>query len=408
MAEQRPLPVRPRPLPDETLLSWAVRLARSNALEFQQLLSLALHGKRHSLMECDIDLYARPELVQGLAKLSNRSEADIEAQTLRELLTNTTVRDFGGSIPRQWVTFQVAKNRRPTKNWTTLCVLCLRADPIPYFRRAWRLAFTTTCPIHRVRLIDCCPHCTEPFNYQCFDLGEPHFDHIVPVCVCGSCGRDARETYGEAAECSPRVAKYERALYRTLCRGKCRERVHGWIYAGALFEVLNQLIGRCRNSRRIRCLRDEGLDRGAIFPLEREDVPKGSFHTWTLDARYRAMCGVAELLAGWPGHFVDCARHYGVTSYDLRGDEELPYWFDSVVLEHFYRKWWSPSLEEALTVRALVKASGETETYYNVRRWLGLFYQKSEYVMKWVEQGRSEQLRLPMRRIDCFGLWRDC
>ena len=408
MAFLQRLPRPIKPLPDETRLSWAVRLARSNALKFQTLLTLAVDSRRHSLMECDLDRFARDELVSGLAILSGRSKQEIVAQSLSGVLANLSIREFDARHPQRWLLLPVAISRRPTKPWTGLCLDCLRSDPIPYFRNAWRLAFVTTCHIHLVRLIDRCPSCAAPLNFHCLDLAKSHFDTVMPVSYCGECGLDARESAMASRSCDSYASKYERSLYRSARFGKCLIAGAGWTYAGALFEVMHHIIARSRNSMRILYMQDELTGSRNLAPLNPRSIPQGFFHTWTIDARHDAICAFANLMRNWPRTLIAKGIQYGMTSYDARGDEtRLPLWFDRILTDNFYRKWWSPSEAEEASVRRLIRAAGEPETDNNVRRWLGMFFEKNKSTMRIVDADRPEQLRLKMRRINCFNKWTD-
>jgi hypothetical protein len=61
------------------------------------------------------------------------------------------------------------------------CAGCLAGD-VPYYRRSWRLACVTLCPLHRTALDDSCPHCSS----------RVRFDELPPsqrgLGVCQNCG----------------------------------------------------------------------------------------------------------------------------------------------------------------------------------------------------------------------------
>ena len=116
----------------------------------------------------------------------------------------------------------------------------------------------------------------------------------------------------------------------------------------------------------------------------------------------------ANLMRNWPRTFIATGIRYGMTSYDARGDEtRLPHWFDQILVDNFYRKWWSPSEAEEASVRRLIRQAGEPESDNNVRRWRGMFFEKNKSTMRIVEADRPEQLRLKMQRINCFNRWTD-
>lgn len=65
------------------------------------------------------------------------------------------------------------------------CRACLNQDPIPYFRRLWRLGCAYLCPIHGEVLRDRCPRCHAPI-----DLSQDGLRGIRRVRMCGRCGGD--------------------------------------------------------------------------------------------------------------------------------------------------------------------------------------------------------------------------
>lgn len=53
------------------------------------------------------------------------------------------------------------------------CPKCLAADPEPYFRKRWRVAFYTWCTIHDTMLHERCPQCGAPVIFQRREMGRP-------------------------------------------------------------------------------------------------------------------------------------------------------------------------------------------------------------------------------------------
>ncbi len=71
------------------------------------------------------------------------------------------------------------------------CPACLTADSIPYFRKAWRLAIFTYCPLHRITLHDACPACGEPIAYHRHDFGRD-VGNATEIHECYACRFDLR------------------------------------------------------------------------------------------------------------------------------------------------------------------------------------------------------------------------
>ena len=129
-------------------------------------------------------------------------------------------------------------------------------------------------------------------------------------------------------------------LYRSARFGKCVIAGKFWTYAGALFDVMHHVIARSRNSMRILYMQDELTGNRNLAPLNPRSIPRGFFHTWSVDARHDAIYAFANLMRNWPCTFITKGIQYGMTSYDARGDEtRLPLWFDRILIDNFYRKW---------------------------------------------------------------------
>lgn len=71
------------------------------------------------------------------------------------------------------------------------CPECLATDPIPYFRKHWRLAMFTFCPRHNVQLYEACPGCGGPVMYYRRDFGKELVE-AGAICACSVCGFDFR------------------------------------------------------------------------------------------------------------------------------------------------------------------------------------------------------------------------
>ena len=146
MTVTRLLPVAPRPLPGEAVLSWVRRVAARYDLTASELVALLRTGAGSvfvSRVAC-LNWQADAELEALLA-----SAARLDAARIRGLRAVSV----DGQEPTAW--------RRYTLAW---CPECLCDDLVrngEVFERAiWRLGCCVVCPTHRTRLIQTCPACT--------------------------------------------------------------------------------------------------------------------------------------------------------------------------------------------------------------------------------------------------------
>lgn len=161
---------RPRPLPDELLSSWLVRIAWRNAEKLHAFMSTNW-GVRHHFWERDIDHAADIRLLHLLAS---------KTHTQRSVVLATVLADYEGTLfeyhhvhgPINWI-LPIAKIGRKRYGFgQQYCPACLAEDAEPYFRRAWRLSFHVACPAHGLRIEDCCPSCQSPISFHEGDYGR--------------------------------------------------------------------------------------------------------------------------------------------------------------------------------------------------------------------------------------------
>lgn len=163
-------PAHPKPLPDELLSSWIVRVAEANAIKLQTL-SWMLFGDGLSPWNRDIDRNAPQWLIDALCEHTGSSDWEVFRMTLVT---------YGGRLyPRRqafgqlrWILPIRSYGMRHRAFGQQFCPECLTKDVIPYFRKQWRVACYTYCPEHHVDLWDACPGCGLPIVVFRGDLAE--------------------------------------------------------------------------------------------------------------------------------------------------------------------------------------------------------------------------------------------
>lgn len=196
MAHGRIWPAHPKPLPDELLSSWIVRVARANGIKLQTLCWM-LFGNARSPWNRDIDRSAPIWLLKTMCEHTGTNYWDIYHTTLatyRTLLYPNRRRS--GQL--RWIL--PVRTHAMTRNGygQQFCPRCLEEDQIPYFRKAWRVALVTFCPKHQVMLHDACPSCGVPLVFHRSDFGVEQ-EKPKPIFSCYNCGFDFRATSTVAA-----------------------------------------------------------------------------------------------------------------------------------------------------------------------------------------------------------------
>src|SRR2546425_945009 len=153
-----------KPQTDELLPSWLTRLSLTHGLQPRTFGSILWPAK--AIWTSDIDRRATPEMLSRLAQNTATSPRQVLATTLRAY-EGRLWEEGGLSRSRHWLLLGTIQGQRRAQPGLQYCPQCLRADATPYFRRCWRLGFVTVCTDHHRRLLDRCPACREPVNFQC-------------------------------------------------------------------------------------------------------------------------------------------------------------------------------------------------------------------------------------------------
>lgn len=170
---ETPLLVRPRPYPDESWLGYYLRLSNANGAPFMTWIASVLAEARNTEVHSAVSEWIKPDAPARLAPLLGVSTDRLNAIALtRSQEANARRTKF--SLGKLGLDRKNLRLERPQ-----VCPLCLQKRH--YAHRAWDLAPVTTCPEHRVHLVDACPQCNAPLRWaraklkhcQCgFDLSR--------------------------------------------------------------------------------------------------------------------------------------------------------------------------------------------------------------------------------------------
>ncbi|WP_083916905.1 TniQ family protein [Thioalkalivibrio sp. ALJ24] len=323
-------PAHPKPLPDELVSSWIVRLARANHLPLHTFCHLEWPGK--AIWNRDIDKSADVDLLAGLATRTATPFHRVSETTLKDHIGRIHER-FNALGNTPWVMPVGVYHRVRMNRGLGYCPSCLREDDIPYFRRQWRLAFHVTCPEHGAHLRDECPVCRSPVLFHRVRSVD------APLSVCGGCGFDLRQAESAAWLGGEMIIRRARDLQVRLADAQ-RE---GWIEITGLgvipsiafFAGMRALlvhVGIARRLGRFRgALRDE---LGLRTQVDTSQAPIKRFERLNARQRIEAMACVQWMLEGWPERLWDIARQSGVRASDLLRDfERPPFWYEQAVRE---------------------------------------------------------------------------
>lgn len=206
-------PIRYKPLPDELLSCWLVRLAHGHGLKVQTFCNL-IFGNRNQVWNRDIDRLAPMWLVDELSRRTGTPLIDAWGTTLRTY-EGVLYRQFRSVGTLHWVLPLKMYHRKRNGFGLQFCPVCLASDAVPYFRKEWRVAFVTVCRRHGNMLLDRCPVCGTAVAVHRLDMATSKAIEDLPLSYCFECGFDLRASSVEMPE------KYDKAastLLRALCQ----------------------------------------------------------------------------------------------------------------------------------------------------------------------------------------------
>lgn len=190
------LPAHPKPYFDELLSSWLIRLAHTNGLKVQTFCHLLFPN--FEIWNRDIDRHAPDFVIETLAEKTGSTAEQIHATTLNffqgKLFDNNKL-----SAQLSWISSLKAHHRKRQHHGIAFCPQCLADDETAYFRKSWRIAMHTFCPIHQIMLHDCCPQCGTYIAFHRQELGKPHIHTFTELKYCWQCEFDLSQSLKETA-----------------------------------------------------------------------------------------------------------------------------------------------------------------------------------------------------------------
>lgn len=169
---------RPRPMEDESLSSWRQRSGMENGFRIYP-------RKRGEPWRTDPDKVSA-ETARWLATTHSISAAEVSQLELGD----SHVRGPQGPV-HQWMV-PLRYTKAVFDFGPVACSDCLSADPVPYFRLAWRYAFVTSCPVHDIQMLDRCEGCSGLLWPSTAAMPRLYALRAANLHECARCGFDIR------------------------------------------------------------------------------------------------------------------------------------------------------------------------------------------------------------------------
>lgn len=342
-------PVHLKPQEDELLSSWLARLALAHG---QTVGSFTYRvWPRRNLVARDVDLWNDPDMFKTLATKTATPPDRVFAATL------ASYEGWLFNKPRQchlpWMLPRYLNIRPHRPFGLQFCPWCLASDKEPYFRRHWRLAFFTLCPIHQTLLLERCQSCGMAVCYERQTTAEPGTRWLLTQCY--RCRTDLRKFAAPRYRTRVDSTELEFAvlLLAALQQGWVALSQNEVIYSQLFFTGLHQIIRRLTYGCMAQPLK-AALYRSFAIDLPIDYLPAKSviFERLNILQRRTLLQALDRLLRNWPDSFIEFCQANNLASHFLIGDQKkhLPFWYLRVIGEHLTKGAHKVSDEEIISI----------------------------------------------------------
>lgn len=351
---------------------WFMRTAHRNYIKSQRLADLLL-GYKNPFWARDQDSNVSEEIVQGLSELTGKSTNKIHSLTLRAYEGGFFLKHnpFGKT---RWILPLGVQHRTRKGFGLQFCHQCLATDPVPYFRRKWRIAFMTVCPIHAVSLQDCCGHCQAPVIFHRIEQGTKEKIDQESSRYCHACGGDLAESRPEKKmEFSNAELKYFLSFGAAIDNGYFTINGRVFHYAHLYFDVIHRLCNLLFSSKGERLLNIacEAFDSLDLDEARGRTKKAMEFELRRIVERHNILRVVYWLLDEWPDRYIQCCEESRICRYYMLNDCGDTFWFSSVVYGRLKGYMYFPNLVEAESAYRYMIKHGISLTKVNLRDLIG-------------------------------------
>ncbi|WP_071605110.1 TniQ family protein [Anaeroarcus burkinensis] len=339
-------PLHLPPQDNELLSSWLFRLSRTFDLKVQTFSHCSFPN--YQLWNRDIDKNAPDGLLRILSDNTGLPFSTVKNTTLATYEGYLFSEPLSAGLSRWFLPLGIYHRTRKRLG-LQFCPQCFTEDPIPYYRRSWRIITSTLCPRHKIQLNDCCPNCKAPVVFFRIDYINRYSPTELDLTTCFNCGFDLRNA-PSIPICNQSLLRFSSKLTRAQENGYVlvgKDLVYSVSYFLVIYQLLKLLLLdkysiRLRNyvENKTKCYLNKEIISGN---------PRVNF--LSLYQRQHGLFLISWLLKDWPINFLRSVTESGMTRSRLLKDMlSVPYWFDTVLSTHTNKKAYTPSSDEIQAV----------------------------------------------------------
>jgi TniQ protein len=343
--------------------------------------SLYFPERQNIIWKRDIDLTANDEFLEVLSYKSGLPSKD---------LLNLTLRSYDSFLAESISTVAANHLIQPLGNYgrmTTMfglrfCPLCLRDDKIPFFRKTWRLTFSTACIKHRCFLLDRCQKCNSSVS-----IFRRFYDNGFPQCY--KCGAKYKNATPELIPTDSRGLKTIEQLNNILDSGVFPF-ANRYTYSFVFFEMLYKVIKLVCFWKKDKAFFDQREN--IIYNKLMINEPIHRYLTdYPLKVQHVLFSGGMNLFDGLPGNLVSFLADNNMRMSDLLHDlKYVPFWFLEIA-ERFNFGERRVTIEEVKSVIEYLRAKNKRVHKQRVADILGVvldFKKRPDVSKLFIKAGR--------------------
>ncbi|MET3115824.1 hypothetical protein AAKU64_000027 [Undibacterium sp. GrIS 1.8] len=368
--------MRPKPLEDELLSSWIVRIAWENVEKLESM-SSKLWGTHSQVWSKDVDRFAGRSVIDLVAEKCGVSIARANQTSLRTY-EGILYETHGNRGAARWIMPIGSKSRKRSLFGLQCCPHCLKEDIEPYYRRNWRLAFVTICSKHRTLLIDRCDQCGSSITFHQSDFGSFELPDDLRMTFCKKCGRDYRDIEGQIVVShilGPWVEYFQKTAEMVMFDRWVALSKRIEVPSVMFFEGVRHLIRTLGSNSYASKLRSTVLENFNLPSAPLNYVNGIFFERLALTERFLLIGIMGWLLSDWPVHLIDSAKKARLSSsYFQIYQDPVPYWLAMPIEWDLKRTWYKPNKQEIEAVVRYLDGQGLPINRNSLRKWLGRWY----------------------------------
>jgi Zn ribbon nucleic-acid-binding protein len=304
--------ITPVPLKNELFSSWLIRTAYAHKTHPHTFVNLFLDVKHGAFFSTNIDVTIDKNIIELIEQKSNHN-LDINSLTL-----NT----YAGYLQEKIVTMGLNKFLCSLR----FCPVCLREDKIPYFRKEWKVVFSTICVKHNCFLYDKCPQCKSNL-----DISKMYKNKLT-FTYCYKCGFELSKirklTINKKYHSGIR---YSKTILNTLDNGYISLK-NDCIYSFYFFDVLAKMAKLIIKKNKVKTIEKNPLFGILKTTCKNKRSRKPAYISISIKEQFALFGLVMHLFKRYPYSLERFIKLNRLSHWTLVRDMDyLPFWFNSLL-----------------------------------------------------------------------------